>query len=193
MIAPSPPPLPRHTDRLVLRTAEPHDLDDLLSYWGDPEVTRYLPFEAVDQAGALKRLGRYFGAVAPRHTDEALFLMVEHEHVVIGDVVLRLKAGDPPAVAELGWIFHPRVAGRGLATEAARELVDLAFGHYDCHRVEAQLDPRNERSVALCRRLGMREEAFLRRDFPLADGEWGDTGVYGLLREEWSGPTPGRA
>jgi len=179
------PPLPLRTARLLLRTAEPGDLDALHSYWGDPEVTRYLPFDTLDREGSLGRLGRFFGSTHPQAAGEPLFLVVDHEGRLVGDVMLRLKTGDPPAVAELGWVFHPSVAGRGLATEAAAAITGLAFGHYRCHRVEAQLDPRNERSAALCRRLGMRQEAHLRRDW-FGKGAWTDTAIFGMLREEWA-------
>ncbi len=104
---------------------------------------------------------------------------------LVGDLMLRFKTGDPPSVAELGWVFHPDVVGHGYATEGASAIVDVAFRHYGCHRVEAQLDPRNERSAALCRRLGMRQEAHLRRDW-FGKGEWSDTVVFGMLREEWA-------
>jgi aminoglycoside 6'-N-acetyltransferase len=178
------PPLPLRTARLLLRTAEPGDLDAAHAYWGDPDVTRYLPFDTLDRAGALARLGRYFGHTDPKEVGEALFLMVEHDGWLIGDVMLRLKTGDPPSVAELGWMFHPSVEGQGFATEAASAIAALAFDHYGCHRVEAQLDPRNDRSAALCRRLGMQQEAHLRLDW-FGKGRWGDTAIFGMLREEW--------
>ncbi len=180
------PPLPLRTARLLLRTAEPGDLDAVHSYWGDPEVTRYLPFDTLDRAGSLARLGRYFGSTDPQAAGDPLFLVVEHEGRIVGDVMLRLKTGEPPSVAELGWVFHPSVAGQGFATEAASAIAALAFDHYACHRVEAQLDPLNDRSAALCRRLGMQQEAHLRLDW-FGKGEWGDTMIFGMLREEWSG------
>jgi RimJ/RimL family protein N-acetyltransferase len=85
-------------------------------------------------------------------------------------------------------VLDPRVAGRGIATEAARALVDLAFDHYGVHRVWAQLDARNEPSAALCERLGMRRESHKRRDF-WSKGEWTDSYEYAVLAEEWRGPS----
>ena len=112
----------------------------------------------------------------------------------MGDVMLRLHTRiddqSPPGVAEVGWVFAPSYSGRGFATEAATALITMAFDHYPLHRVFAVLDPRNERSIALCERLGMTREAHLRRDFPQPDGEWSDSMIYGLLREEWI-PTVG--
>ena len=182
------PPLPLRTERLVLRAPRPTDLD-ALRYASDPEVARYLPFDALDEAGLAARLERMLATTAPSEPEESLTLLVEHEGLVIGDLMLRLKtrARDdvPPSVAELGWILSPDHGGRGFATEAARALVDLAFEHYPLHRVMAQLDPRNVRSARLCERLGMTLEAHLRQDWPEPDGSWSDTAVYGLLRGEW--------
>jgi aminoglycoside 6'-N-acetyltransferase len=50
--------------------------------------------------------------------------------------------------------------------------------------VRAELDPRNDASVALCRRLGKREEAHFVEDLWFK-GAWGDTGIYAMLDREW--------
>ncbi|WP_435772012.1 GNAT family N-acetyltransferase [Nocardioides sp. SYSU DS0651] len=188
-----PPPLPVRTERLLLRTVLPTDRDDIGRYCSDPAVTRYLPFPALDADGLAARLERLVAGTAPSLPDELLALAVEEDGVVVGDLMLRFTArhgaGDPPSIAELGWVFSPEHGGRGLATEAARALVDLAFGHYPLHRLMARLDPRNVASARLCERLGMRHEALTREDFADRDGTWSDTAVYGLLRREW---TPAR-
>ncbi|MDP3208161.1 MAG: GNAT family protein, partial [Rhodoglobus sp.] len=77
--------------------------------------------------------------------------------------------------------FH----GRGVAHEAARATLDLAFGPLGLHRVFAELDPRNAASVALCRRLGMRHEAHFVEHMAFK-GEWADTDIYAILSSEWS-------
>jgi RimJ/RimL family protein N-acetyltransferase len=48
-------------------------------------------------------------------------------------------------------------------TEAAAVL-EIAFGQPGLHRVFARLDPRNEASAGLCKRLGMRQEAYFVED-----------------------------
>ncbi|WP_200954461.1 MULTISPECIES: GNAT family N-acetyltransferase [unclassified Nocardioides] len=185
-----PPPLPLRTERLVLRTVVADDREAIGSYCADPEVTRYLPFPALDDEGLTKRMDRLVAATAPSAVGEFLALAVELDGVLIGDLMLRFGAshgpGDAPSIGELGWVFAPEHARRGFATEAARALIDLAFGHYPLHRVMAQLDPRNTASAALCERLGMLHEAHTREDFADRDGTWGDTAVYGLLRREWA-------
>lgn len=184
----APPPLPLQTDRLLLRTVRHEDAPSM-RYYMDADVCRYLTVGPVDEAGMAARMERLVAATAPVEPDDVLGLAVVLGGRVIGDVMLRLKTRTspehPPSVGEIGWVFAPEVRGRGYATEAARGLVDLAFGHYGLHRVFALLDPRNVASARVCERLGMTKEAHLRRDWPEADGTWTDTAIYGLLREEW--------
>lgn len=185
------PLLPLRTQRLVLREVRDDDVDAILGYCSDPDVTRYLPFGVLDRDGVLGRVERWRGDLARDPADDptrdwALTLVVDHDGTVVGDVMLRLRAGEVRTLAELGYVLDPAHGGRGLATEAARAVVDLAFGRLGCHRVFAQLDPRNHASARLCERLGMAHEAHTRQDW-WGKGEWSDTSVYGILREEWAG------
>ena len=100
---------------------------------------------------------------------------------VIGDMVLMFRGHSQ---AELGWVIHPDFGGRGLATEAARALLDIGFGHYGFHRVWADLDARNTASARLCVRLGMRFEAHRLQDV-WSKGEWTDSLQYAVLATEW--------
>ena len=183
-----PPPVPLRTERLELRHITTDDRD-AMRYYTDPEVCRFLPLPPLDDAGLAARVETLAGRVAPSEPEEVLGLAVVHDGSVVGDLMLRLRSRiddrSPPSIAEVGWVFAPAYAGRGFATESARALITMAFDHYPLHRVFAMLDPRNERSIALCERLGMAREAHLRRDFPQPDGTWNDTMIYGLLREEW--------
>ena len=186
---PAAPPLPVHTQRLLLRPFAGSDVDDALAYYGDPAVTRYLLTEPHTRPDAERFVAERSRQVEPRRPGDVLALAVEHDGRVVGDVVLILVGGESPSgttpsIGEVGWSFHPDCGGRGLATEAARALVGLAFGHYRLHRVKAQLDARNTASARLCERLGMTREAHLRQDW-WSKGEWTDTLVYGLLADEW--------
>jgi RimJ/RimL family protein N-acetyltransferase len=109
--------------------------------------------------------------------------VIEHEGTAVGDVVLFFE-GAGLCNAEIGWMLHPSAAGKGLATEAARAGLALAFEHYGVRRVVANLDAANERSAALAQRLGMRREVHRLADF-WAKGRWTDSYEYAILREEW--------
>jgi RimJ/RimL family protein N-acetyltransferase len=178
------PTLPLRTERLVLRAAVPADLPGLLSYYADPRVVRHLLHEVLDESGVAEKLEELQANVAPVAVGDVLSLVVEHDGEVIGDLMLRLVFGDPPSIAEIGWVVNPAHAGQGFMTEAARALIDLGFHHFRLHRIFAQLDARNTSSARLCERLGMTKEAHFRQDL-WSKGEWTDSMHYGLLRTEW--------
>jgi RimJ/RimL family protein N-acetyltransferase len=58
------------------------------------------------------------------------------------------------AEVEVGWHFHPDSWGNGYATESARGAIAHGFAH-GLREILAVVRPDNERSLAVCRRLGM--------------------------------------
>ena len=85
---------------------------------------------------------------------------------------------------EIGYVFNPDHQGHGYATEAARALLDLAFDGLGLHRVVARIDARNDASAAVLRRLGLRQEAYLREN-EWFKGEWTDEIDFAILESEW--------
>ncbi len=188
---------PIRTERLLLRPLTIDDLDDVLVYQSDPEVLRYMLWPARDRAAAREHLERRVDLVRLAHDGDGLVLAVETQESpgrVIGEVNVSLTSV-ADRQAEVGWIVAPEFQGRGYAFEAASRILQLCFEGLGSHRVHARLDPRNAASVALCRRLGMREEAHFVEDL-FFKGEWADTGVYAILEAEWRtrlGDAPGAA
>ena len=86
---------------------------------------------------------------------------------------------------EIGWVFHPGYSGRGYATEASHALLHLAFDELGLHRVIARVDARNEASLRLADRLGMRREAHLVSN-EWFKGVWSDEIDFAVLEHEWA-------
>lgn len=178
--------LPITTERLVLRSLRPGDERDVFAYRSLADVVRYIP-------GAPKTLEQVQDMVAERATAGRIepsqpiaTLAVERQGRVIGDVLLHLDGpdGHDGRQAEIGWVFAPDMQGQGYATEAARELVRVAFGELGVHRVWAQLDGENTASARICERLGMRREAYFERGSWFKD-QWTDLAVYAIRADEW--------
>jgi RimJ/RimL family protein N-acetyltransferase len=179
------PKYPIVTDRLRLRPLTTGDVDALLSYRGQAEVCRYLPFEPMTREVLLGRLRSDLGRTALTLEGQALTLGAELVETgrLIGDLVLFFRSREH-AAGELGYVFHPDVAGQGYATEAAGAMLELAFGQLGLHRVIARLDARNTSSAKLAARLGMRQEAYFVKN-EIFKGEWADEVVYAILAAEW--------
>lgn len=177
-----PIPLPLVTDRLTLRLHRPGDVEALLAYYSDPEVARYLLDDPWTREKAQKEITTLVGRTGLGSEARSLALVVEHEGQVVGDLAIWLNDATGRK-AEIGWVFSPQSAGKGIATEAVTALIEAAFAHHDLHRIEAQMDARNDASARLSERLGMQREAHLRQNWWMK-GEWTSTLVYGLLAAE---------
>jgi RimJ/RimL family protein N-acetyltransferase len=180
---------PLHTERLVLRLLTAADVDDVYAWQSRQDVCRYLLFEPRTRGRVVEKVAEYGAATALSKDNDYLELAVQLHNDetasprVIGTSYFSLHSVEN-ASAEIGWQLHPDFMGRGYAAEAANAMLELAFDTLGLHRVYAELDVRNDASVALCRRLGMREEAHFVQDM-MFKGEWADTGVYALLADEW--------
>ncbi|WP_033292362.1 GNAT family N-acetyltransferase [Amycolatopsis jejuensis] len=181
------PDYPISTERLRLRPFRADDLDALNSFQSRADVARYLywgPRSRAESAAALAK--RIHSATLTR---EGQFLAVAVELVetgqLIGDLNLEYLSAEHRQ-GEIGFVFHPDHHGKGLALEAARELLRLGFEDLGLHRVVGRCDGRNAASAALMERLGMRREAHLREN-ERVKGEWTDELVYAMLEREWEG------
>jgi RimJ/RimL family protein N-acetyltransferase/uncharacterized glyoxalase superfamily protein PhnB len=189
------PSYPITTPRLTLRPLTVEDVEDLLAYRGRPDVCRYLPFEPMDERILTTRLASDLGRrdITAEGQGLTLGVALAAGGRLVGDVVLFFTSARD-AGGEIGYVFHPDVAGQGYATEACTALLDLAFGGGDgpgLHRVVARMDARNSPSVRLASRLGMRREAH-HRSSEMFKGAWTDLVVYALLDHEWRAAAPER-
>ena len=85
--------------------------------------------------------------------------------------------------AYLGYYAHERHAGQGLMREALEQILDHAFGPLGLHRVEANIQPGNQPSIALARGAGFRLEGFSPR-YLLIGGQWRDHERYAITTDE---------
>jgi ribosomal-protein-alanine N-acetyltransferase len=85
--------------------------------------------------------------------------------------------------AYLGYAGFAATGGRGLMTQALRAAVRYAFDEIGLHRVEANIQPENVRSIALAQRAGFTKEG-LSPGYLFIDGAWRDHERWALRADE---------
>ncbi|MBA5777653.1 GNAT family N-acetyltransferase [Stappia sp. F7233] len=141
------------TERLVLRVVRPDDIEALCSLMTEG-ISRWVaawPFPLTAE--------RASGIVAPAlekaGTGHALpMVMVERSSTAIaGWIKLDIDGG----IGDLGYWVGEAAQGRGYALEAARAIINAAFGELGLHAIEAGAQPANAASHHLLAKLGMHE------------------------------------
>ena len=85
--------------------------------------------------------------------------------------------------AYLGYYAHARHSRQGLMREAMEQVLDHSFGPLALHRLEANIQPGNQPSIALARGAGFRLEGFSPR-YLLIGGQWRDHERYAITVDE---------
>lgn len=84
--------------------------------------------------------------------------------------------------AYLGYYGLIGQTGQGLMTEALRRTLGYAFIRLGLHRIEANIQPGNHRSIALAQRVGFRLEGFSPRYLQI-NGAWQDHERWAVLSD----------
>lgn len=171
------------TQRLALRWLTEDDVPALFSVFSHPEVMRYWstpPMKDPSEARAL--LDRIHEAFRQKTLFE-WGVVLGKEDRVIGTCTL-FHLDEQNRRAEIGYALARECWGQGLMSEALTTLLEYAFSTLDLHRIEADVDPRNEPSVRILERLGFEREGLFRERWLVA-GERQDSLMLGLLRQDW--------
>jgi RimJ/RimL family protein N-acetyltransferase len=181
------PNLPIRTARLELRRLQLADVVALFEIHSDPAAMRYwdAPIWRDDERGR---------AMVARDLTLTTrdYLRLGVELAASGELLGTCALWGINAQcrrAEIGYILGSRSWGHGYMHEALSALLDYGFTELNLNRVEADTDPRNQRSARLLDRLGFSQEGLF-RERCILEGEVSDAAMYGLLRREWEQASP---
>lgn len=187
------PDYPIETERLRLRPFRAEDLDALYAIQSRPDVTRYLYWDARPLDDVRLVLADRLRQDRIVSEGDKLNLAMERRDTgaLVGDVNLVWVSREHEQ-GEIGFVLHPDHHGQGLAREGAEVMLELGFAGLGLHRIVGRCDGRNNASMRVMEKLGMRREAHFRQN-EIVKGERTDEVVYAMLADEWGGPPPGPA
>jgi RimJ/RimL family protein N-acetyltransferase len=148
--------LPRAFPGGRLRRLHPCDLDAFQAYRAIPEVALYQGWSVMTQAQARDFLQEMHGVRLFRPGTWTQLGIATAEDVLVGDVGVHLS--DDALTAEIGFTLQPKAQGRGIATGAVKEALELLFALTPARRAYGITDTRNIASIRLLERVGFRFE-----------------------------------
>lgn len=184
------PPAPYRveTERLVIRCYEPRDapllkdavdssLDHLRPWmpWADHE-----PQTLEEKIVLLKSFRAQFDA----NESFVMGIFSADETEQIGGSGLHPRVD--PGGLEIGYFVRASATRQGYVTESTAALTRVGFEVCGADRIEIRVDPANEASLGVPRKLGFTEEATLRRRLPArAGGPLRDVTLFTMFREDF--------
>ena len=176
--------LPLLVGRAVhLRMLEESDLGRLYDIFGDAQVVRYWSSPPIADLAAARALLEEIHDCFRLRTLFQWGIADRGDDRLLGTITLHRLDLDH-ARAEVGFALARDAWRRGAATDALGTLLRFAFDELGLHRIEADTDPRNERSIRLLERHGFQREGLLRERYHVL-GEWQDAVLFGLLAAAW--------
>ncbi len=142
------------TERLSVRPWRVEEVDRFVDMYRRPEVVRWFPSaRTMEPEEALERIERNLARLAEDPRLGRWAIVDRSRDMPVGTIILTpLPDGD--GEVEIGWHLHPDSWGRGFASEAAGAVLQRGFAD-GLSEVWAVTDPDNERSAAVCQRIGM--------------------------------------
>jgi ribosomal-protein-alanine N-acetyltransferase len=169
------------TERLVLREVTVADAADLHEYFSDPETAVYVPHTALTSISQTEEiLARNAKYLAEK---ESFRFAIERkvDGKVIGTLDLHNISIQNHRM-EVGFVLTRAYWGFGYMAEAVKEVIRFAFEEMGMHRIEAECETENIRSIRLLERCGMMREA-IRMENDINKGRFVSNYVYAIIRE----------
>jgi len=163
---------------MELRPLAAADVDDVAELIADPTTLRYTRVPEPPPEGFAQ--GWYARYEEGRETGaKEAFAIVGDDGAFLG-LALAPTIDAEAAEAELGYIVAARARGRGVASEALRQLTAWAFEQRGIERAYLLIDVDNAASGTVAERAGYTLEGVLRNAY-IKDGRRGDTQLWSRL------------
>jgi ribosomal-protein-alanine N-acetyltransferase len=165
------------TERLLFRTHEPQDEADFIAMHTDSEVRRYMGGQAWPLEKAQFRFrNEYLGR--PTKIFGLWATILKEEAAYIGSCGIR--AGKNETETNLGYILARPYWRRGLASEAAKAFIEVAFTRLGSARLLADVEKGNDASEHILQKFGFKYVS--QEEIP---GRGRILLFYELLKAEW--------
>lgn len=166
------------TERLTLRRITTDDADEIYILRSNKETMHFIPRPLAQSVDDVKKLLEVWEKSFTDGDSVNWAITFSGEDKLIGMVGF-VRMSKENFRTEIGYILHPSQHGKGIMTEAAKEIIRFGFETINYHSIEGIVDPENKSSVKVLEKSGFTKEAhFKDRDF--YNGRFNDTLVYAL-------------
>ncbi|MFV8341944.1 GNAT family N-acetyltransferase [Flavobacterium sp. XS2P39] len=169
------------TDRLLLRRVDENDVNEIFALRSNPETMKYIPRPLVKTTkDALEHIALIDSKI---ESNEGInwAITLKGSPKLIG-LIGHYRIRPEHFRAEIGYMLLPEFNGKGIISEAVKEVVNYGFKVMKLHSIEAVLDPENFGSEKVLEKNGFIKEAHLKEN-EFFEGRFLDSVIYSILNK----------
>lgn len=169
------------TDRLLLRAILPEDIHQVYRGLSNPEVTKHYAVSYSSLEATREQMDWYANMI--KNDTGRCWAICSADNAVFYGVATLVFWNKEHRKAETGFWIFPEYWGMGIVYEAMQKIVDFGFTEMNLHRIMAESEDDNKRSIAVLKKLGFLYEG-TKRECEIKEGRFINLDVYAKLKEE---------
>ena len=177
--------LPFHnlqSERLILRRVFKDDVNEIFALRSNQEVMKYIPrplLKTEEEAIA------HITAIDEKiDSNEGInWAITQKGNPKLIGIIGHYRLKPEHFRSEIGYMLLPEYQGKGIISEAIKEVVNYGFDVMKLHSIEAIIDPKNIASEKVLQKNGFAKEAHFKEN-EYYEGRFIDTAIYAILNKE---------
>ena len=167
------------TERLLLRRVDSNDTLEILSLRSNPKTMKYIPRPLLKtDEDALEHIAMIDSKIESNEGINWAITLKDNPKLI--GIIGHYRIKPEHYRAELGYMLLPEYHGKGIVSEAVREVVKYGFQVMDLHSLEAVIDPENHASAKVLEKNGFVKEAHF-KEYEFFEGRFLDSVIYSIL------------
>ena len=146
------------TENLVLREFDPSDAEDLFRIYSNPETIRFLGKGPDSLDDERQNIQRHIDSYYRVHGFGLWGVVLKNEDRLIGRCGILRQEVDGRTRPEISYLIDRDYCGRGLATEAAKGVLDIAHSRFGVDKMIAVIATGNGGSMRVAEKCGFQFE-----------------------------------
>ncbi|MBP2076809.1 GNAT family N-acetyltransferase [Oceanobacillus polygoni] len=171
------------TERLNLVEVDQRYTDSFFQIMSNPTVTKYYGMDSLENQQQAKNIIHSFKRTYESNRGIRWGIVLKESGELIGTLGLN-NLNKHSKRAEIGYELNPAFWGRGMTSEAVREVLKYSFEELDLFRMGAVTFPENIASINLLKKHGFIKEGRL-RGYLYQGQQSHDAILFSLLKTEW--------
>ena len=169
------------TERLFLRRVDVKDVNEIIALRSNPETMKYIPRPLVKTIeDALEHIAMMDTKI--ENNEGINWAITQKGNPKLIGVIGHYRIKPEHYRAEIGYMLLPEFSGKGIISEAVKEVVKYGFKGMQLHSIEAVIDPENNASAKVLEKNGFVKEAHLKEN-EFFEGRFLDSVIYSLLNK----------